>query len=253
MFPSGCSIRSAQCAALIALAAAAGISRFEPAESSPVESTNSTPSITRTAPRRPTQAFRAALLQLFGRVFHCDVLMLNAVTGTPAHEHSTTTTVSSLRASAAGLHGVGPPRPPVTLAATQPAFPRPFAVSALSVRRHVIPFAVGPPACTTDSTPRAARTPVLGDLSACRPSASKVALLFVRFVVAPSARLSRPALSLARPLPEPSLTLRGELSPLHPSSGFPAFPSSFVHATPTASTTACSLPAEAFRFAFFSS
>jgi hypothetical protein len=53
MFPSVCSIRSAQCAALIALAAVVGLSRFEPT-SQPEPDTAGTSSVTRSVPRHPS-------------------------------------------------------------------------------------------------------------------------------------------------------------------------------------------------------
>ncbi len=248
MFPSACSIRSAQCAALIALAAAAGISRFEPAESAPSESTNSTPPVTRTTPSRPVHAFRTALLQIFGRVFHCDVLTLQALVGAPSPQELSLSNVASPHLTPPAARLVGASLTPLTFApaGTRPAFPRPPAFSPLSVRRHVIPFAVGPPAYQTDSTPRAACTRVLGDSSAYRPSVSRIAPLFVRFVVAPSARPRRPAFSLAGPLPEPSLTLRGEPSPLRLLSSRPGFASPAAHAPSTASAPARPLPAGAF-------
>jgi hypothetical protein len=247
MFPSVCSLRSAQCAALIALAAAAGISRFEPAESAPVESTNSTPSVTRTTPSRPAHTFRTALLQLFGRVFHCDVLTLSALVGAPSPQELSPSNVVSPNVTPPAARHVESFPPPLTFAPadTRPAFPRPPAFSPLSVRLHVIPFAVGPPAYETAANPPAACTHVLGDSSACRPSVSRIAPLSVRFVVAPSARLRRPALTLAGPLSAPSLTLRGGPSPLRLPSALPGFPSPAANARSTASATARPFPAGA--------
>lgn len=230
MFISACSIRSAQCAALIALATAAGISRFEPVTQAEPDPASTTQSVTRTAPKRAVFTYPARLLACF-RLFFAGSVSL------PSFSASTPTT--SIPADPAAPD-IGHPEfwfetAPVAAPVSAPvvcatSFHRSPDSTDIGVRQHRFPFAVGPPTYGATITPRAARTRVLGDSPACRMSASRVAsssVLFARFLSAPFERTSRPRLVVAGLPSEPSLTLRGE-----PSLS-PEFQPGFSQPTPT--------------------
>ena len=161
MFSSPCSLRSAQCATLIALAAAAGISRFEP------------------APAKPMAGVAAI------------VSMLAAVATTPqtpaypisiaACAHAAPRAQMTLAASAAETFA--------PLSAEAPAAswsPTPLAIkteisffdcarAVPAARKHSYPYAVGPPRHGIDNPLRVAGNALPGDSSTRRSQVSRIA------------------------------------------------------------------------------
>jgi hypothetical protein len=201
MFSSPCSLRSAQCATLIALAAAAGISRFEP------------------APAKPAVGVMAI------------VSMLAAVAKTPqtpaypvsiaACAHAAPIAQMTLAASAAETVA------PFALAAEAPAAgwtPTPPAIESEisffdwvgavpTARQHSYPYAVGPPRRGTDTPLRAAGHALPGDSPARRSQVSRIARVS-EFHFASGAHVTRTADSgpaSAESFSPPSSAPRGEL------------------------------------------
>jgi hypothetical protein len=159
MFGSPCSIRSAQCATLIALAAAAGISRFEP----PV------PEQARSLRREPRVS--AAHIDLLRHY----LISIRAV----AHQMSTTPTATRLTfndGSAVSLTMVAvPTSPPIE---TPPVINFPPVVVRHPLRQaHAFPYAVGPPRHGESSYVRASCTEVHGDSRAAQIGLNR-ALIF---------------------------------------------------------------------------
>ncbi len=217
MLSSACSLRSAQCAALIALAAVAGISRFAPSSSSQPDTRRDAPSASVTAPRPQPHLHPCVLLAHFVRCCR-HAFFTSAPAPITPEELPAPVANLPLHTSAPGAD----PAPSWTAALA--ANPRSFAhaadVSPLSVRRHVIPFAVGPPAPTPPPPHRADGTSVRHDVSArCLRFPSVV---IVRLF--PVARLARRRFSgqpwAARPLLLRS-ALRGEPAPLPTPVRFP--------------------------------
>lgn len=192
MFSCACSLRSTQCAALIALAAAAGIMRVEPARA-----------------ERPATPPRAAehtaegdpfLLSLTERRFQyasefAPWLMFHLAAGLMA-EAAEAASVSSVPPPAADDANLHFPSPPDTVGP--------------SAQRHSYPFAVGPPQHRPTSNPRVDDTLVSGDFVTCGSLVSRVASCPT---AASNARLTRdrtPAPMLVRVLSRPGSALRGE-------------------------------------------
>ncbi|MBI5772032.1 MAG: hypothetical protein HZA93_29935 [Verrucomicrobia bacterium] len=163
MFTSPCSLRSAQCATLIALAAAAGLARFEPAEDTPAPPA-STP--TAAVAIRPTPRFAYPLL-----------VATSAIEWSP-HSFSVAASVSEWTppCALAPAPAAAAPIPPRALAIFH--FPAP-AAPALSVRKHSHPYAIGPPAPIAPNPLRAAGLARPGDSPARRTSVSRIARVFV--------------------------------------------------------------------------
>ena len=199
MFPSACSLRSTQCAALIALATAAGISRFDaPAENNPSQDLNApgaTTTVTVSVANtyfRFVQAF-APWLKLFGfeSEQHGQTAEVAAIGPDCAKDHAraevTRTTLPACREFASAS-----PVQSLTSLALGP-----------SARQHSFPFAVGPPTGLRNS-----HRPVAGTFVPCDsatssvavPAAPRIARLFSVSSVARLARGKFPAeASLARP------------------------------------------------------
>lgn len=190
MFPCACSLRSTQCAALIALAAAAGIMRIEPEiqrvpeQSAPTTQADSAARLPTDFVCHRTTLSAAALLpwvQVVKVAMEWDVA---AADWPPVVGLSPTETCT-------GHH-------PATLAL------------APSARQHAFPYAVGPPHHDSHSNRRADDTWVSGDFAVRRTAGSGVApILFPPY----SARVSRTedrATRMAGASSKPSFALRGK-------------------------------------------
>ena len=149
MFTSPCSLRSTQCAALIALAAAAGIMRMDAEETEPFadRTTRSDETIstgTERPPEGPATRFQVAF---------------NAEAPWLALFHIAADSFAECPAE------ISPPRP--SSAASGAAFPSPLGRGCgPTAQQHSYPFAVGPPARETTHQPLAAGTCVPGDSAA---------------------------------------------------------------------------------------
>lgn len=208
MFSSPCSLRSTQCAALIALAAAAGISRFE---SAPAKTT---------APRpvAGAQNFAAVIsisrAQIYFAAMQTLVTQVHVARVTVGFEpdHATGTALLDLAALAADEL-----LPPAAPAAASPlSFSAP-AAPALSARKHSFPYAVGPPRRRISTPLRAAGTEVPGDSSARRSQVSRIATVSILILRARVTRATDQGPESAGSLLSPSSALRGE------SGFFPSF------------------------------
>jgi len=130
MFPCACSLRSTQCAALIALASVAGLARFERTKASArgAKETAATHSVT------SDQASLAAWARSIATFFAGDSYSFSDSRLIPAATTSESEAPPSGRGSFARTQSL------------QSAFtPRPELVFAPPCRNHLIPFAVGPP------------------------------------------------------------------------------------------------------------
>ena len=227
MFPCPCSLRSTQCAALIALAAAAGIARIESAATHPATRPVSDVRTPVSMSCCDDNYFRAAIHMLapWLRLFESVAIM-----GTSADDSS------SADASRSGPNGGH------VLAAHEPAHGHAalrtgahfsyhdFALPTLSARQHQIPFAIGPPWRGARSTRRVDGTPVPCDSAARGRLVSRVVPVFNSCFVA---RLARPVSSgLDSPdlYPDPNPAVRGgsEFSPKPPGAAACACRSSVV-------------------------
>ncbi len=179
MFASPCSLRSTQCATLIALAAAAGISRFEPAPAKPSapQAIGASQTVVVSTPIFRLRFYPAAMQALAPPV--------HILRGIYDFERGLTTGFASLDFTALAPAEM---RPPVDPAAEAPVtFVAPTA-PALSTRKHSHPYAVGPPTGGIEQPLRAAGTAVPGDSSARRSQVPRIARVFLSFS---SARLMR--------------------------------------------------------------
>ena len=164
MFSSPCSLRSAQCATLIALAAAAGISRFEPAlenTATPDPAVNATAS----APARTVSRAQLFYLAVFRALAPQPCL---SITGIDL-DRASGAQLDLLAAEPVDSTRAAPP----TVIATVAFFPPP--APALSARQHSYPYAVGPPARGVVPPLRAAGLARPGDSSARRSSVFRIA------------------------------------------------------------------------------
>ena len=209
MFSSVCSIRSAQCAALIALAAVVGLSRFEPT-SQPEPDTAGASSVTRSVPRH------SSFSHAFGLLAHAiglyrEAFIRPAFISTPPADESTARALA---------------RPPLGCSSADPivsvrradfpvdafAFSHPPDRESAAVRPHRLPFAVGPPSPHVTPPHRAAGTSVPKDVTARWPMYTPV----VPLSVSPVARVACCQLvgqHLAALKFLPSSALRGEPAP----------------------------------------
>jgi hypothetical protein len=163
MFSSVCSIRSAQCAALIALAAVVGLSRFEPT-SQPEPDTAGTSSVTRSVPLHPSFS-RAFGLLAHAIGFYREVFVRPTFISSPLADEPTAGALV---------------RPPLGCSSAEPivsvrradflldafAFSHPQDRESTAVRQHRFPFAVGPPSPHVTPPHRAAGTSVPKDVTA---------------------------------------------------------------------------------------
>ena len=215
MFPSVCSIRSAQCAALIALAAVVGLSRFEPT-SQPEPDTAAASSVTRSVPRHSSFSHPLAS-RAFGLLAHA-IGLYREVFVRPTFISSPLADESTARALA---------RPPLGCSSADPivsarradfpvdafAFSHPPDRESAAVRQHRLPFAVGPPPPHATPPHRAAGTSVPKDVTARCPMVT----LVVSLSLSPVARVACCQLvgqHLAALKFLPSSALRGEPAPL---------------------------------------
>ena len=215
MFVSPCTLRSTQCAALIALAAVAGIARVEtprPAPPPDQTSTAHTHGRQRSQPLERLVGFAAptwtsAWLQPLASVALW-FLSGNETRAASELNAATTSTLPSAAhaavppAVAASLH---PDLALVTSALAHPAEPRP----ALCARAHLIPFAVGPPARAVNLPHRAVGTAVPADdtvrCSSIFPSAFLPSCFIARLACPEFSDLHLVGLSIS-----PSSALRGK-------------------------------------------
>jgi hypothetical protein len=190
MFTSPCSLRSPACAALIALATVAGISRFEPAPVKPAapEAAENETTATKTQTQSRAQIYLAAFTALSPQP--CAALPrldLDSADGD----------------SAAALLALAPDEswPPAPPAEATSQFPFTWTAAMPTVREHSYPYAVGPPRRGIhEAKLRAAGLARPGDSPARRSPVSRIARVFI----------ARSHASLTRPLaPRPSSALRG--------------------------------------------
>ena len=217
MFPSVCSIRSAQCAALIALAAVVGLSRFEPT-SQPEPDTAGASSVTRSVPRHSSFSHPLAS-RAFGLLAHA-IGLYREVFVRPTFISSPLADEPTARARALG-------RPPLGCSSADPivsvrradfpvdafAFSHPPDRESAAVRQHRFPFAVGPPSPHVTPPHRAAGTSVPKDVTARWPMGSPV----VPFSFPPVARIACCQFAgqrLAALKFPPSFALRAESAPV---------------------------------------
>jgi hypothetical protein len=198
MFPCACSLRSTQCAALIALAAAAGIMRIQPAQPE------------RAQANRPDAGNLKS--QLAPKIF--DTTSHFQVKESAAPWLHFVQLVSDLAAESDG-EAVPALSPPTEVGAR---LDFPSSVWLPSARQHSFPYAVGPPASGHTWTSRADDTWVSGDSVARRGYVSRIALDLTPKFSARATRRGNPGLTMAGAFPQPNSALRGEpvaLSLLH--------------------------------------
>lgn len=167
MFPSACSIRSAQCAALIALATVAGISRFEASSQPAAASPNSGSSTAQTTAPSSFSSHRFSvfshLVRLYRERFNLSSPCLISADDDLAVHGTSLAPLAFAAAPAAG-------RPHLAeFPAAAFGFTRPINAASDAVRCHRFPFAVGPPAPTAQLSQRADGTAVPKDVSARWP------------------------------------------------------------------------------------
>lgn len=215
MFISPCNLRSTQCAALIALAAVAGIARVEMTRPTPVSGQDSASTTQTRSGSRPldrlvgcaTPAWSAPWLHPVATV----ALWFFSGIDTRAAADPTLTSAPALPSAshiAPAPAATATYLPDDALAASSlahPAAPRP----ALCTRAHLIPFAVGPPAHALNLHPRPVGTAVPANDTVRCLSAPPSAFPFSCF----AARLACPKFSGPTSVGlsfSPSSALRGE-------------------------------------------
>lgn len=204
MFVSPCSLRSTQCAALIALAAAAGIMRVEVAEARSSASRTMKPEARLAARVELPQSAPSARFQV----------ALDAVAPWFALFQIAAQLPAELPAEIAA------PRP-----STAPTAPFPFPARlrcGLTARQHSYPFAVGPPAHGSASSTRADDTSLSTDSAARRIAVSRVVAVSLSSFSARQTRLGTPGPKLAGMFSSPSFALRGDPVALRLPSARPA-------------------------------
>ena len=167
MFSSPCSLRSSTCATLIALAAAAGISRCAPAPAKPAASLRAIVSVLAAGAKRPSTPaypFSIAACAHASPLARRTLAVATAETLTPL-------------AAAAPAAGWSPVPPALELETS--FFDWVHAVP--TARQHSHPYAVGPPARGIDQPRRAAGNALPGDSSARRSQVSRIARVFISF------------------------------------------------------------------------
>lgn len=196
MFSSPCSLRSPTCATLIALAAAAGISRFEPA---PARSVAPLPAIIR--------------------------VLAAAAKAPQAHTYPVSIAACAQAAPIAQMTlAASAAETPVPLAAESPApgwSPTPSAIESdisffcwvgavPTARQHSYPYAVGPPRHGIPTPLRVAGNALPGDSSTRRSQVSRIARVSPKISSAHVIRTEGRGSKLARLSSGPSSALRGE-------------------------------------------
>lgn len=174
MFVSPCTLRSTQCAALIALAAAAGLARIETNTSPRASSSDVSPAPAPAASHsRPGECSSRTSFECLQPIFvlavwwSCESEPVSACLGSlPARpDEGSSTPVATLPASTGA-------RVPSASRARRFARTHRAALCRLS---HALPFAVGPPRCRRLHPPTAEGTHVPGDSAATGTSGFKVA------------------------------------------------------------------------------
>ena len=212
MFSSVCSLRSAQCAALIALATVAGIARFESSSPSQPNAGPSSPASSLAAPRHRTHLDPCVLLAHVIRLYRDVFLAPSLPCSTPDERPAR---AANLPPQALAPGAAPTPGWPANLAASPRAFARPADFASDAVRSHRFPFAVGPPAQPTPPPHRADGTSVRPNVSARCPCAPSIVIVRLFPVARPARRrFSGPPLAARQLLP--SFALRGEPAPLPP-------------------------------------
>lgn len=192
MFVSPCCLRSTQCAALIALATAAGIMRVELAEARPSASRSTNPEGNLTS---RLELPRSLPVTRFEIAFEAVAPWL------------------AVFQVAAQFVGERPAEMATPLPVTAPATPLPFPTrlhSGPAARPHSYPFAVGPPAHGTTSFARADDTSLSPDSTARSFAVSRVVVVSLLSFSARLTRLGTPGPKLAGTFSSPSFALRGE-------------------------------------------
>jgi hypothetical protein len=220
MVPCGCSLRSTQCAALIALATAAGIVRLDSARAaiSPAADAYKPTTVDARMEHRIEPSRYQVALQVLApwlRVF--GISIQTSASASPALVVAAL--ASSQTAADHESHYFGPPATgPVPSVAVDSEIDRSnvfaWVAPAPTARHHAIPFAVGPPATETHSSDlRVIGTAVPGDLIARWMSVSSIAVSFVSISDAPVVCAKSPSHSLAGSNFPLSSALRGEPVP----------------------------------------
>lgn len=209
MFASPCSLRSAHCATLIALAAAAGIARVDPAVQCarggydatnhnvthrPVVARTSLPDFTATTPT--TWLGRIALFAAWWL-------------GKETNDRAASAAERDTSIRTVALPEISSPGAPAGPKGVTSDFH--FGRPALCTGAHLLPFAVGPPGRRIHSSLRAVGTEVPGDSSARRSQVTRIvcASFLIHLESATRATGQRP--ESAGSIRSPSSTLRGEL------------------------------------------
>ena len=220
MFSSVCSLRSAQFAALIALATVAGIARFEPSSPSQTDADPRSPASSLTAPRHRPDLHPCVLLAHIVRLYR-DVFFAPALARITPDEQPAR--AANLPPQALAPGAAPTPGWPANLAASPRAFARPADFASDAVRSHRFPLAVGPPAQPTTPPHRADGTSVRPNVSARCPCAPSVVIVPL-FPVARPARRSFSGQPITAGPFRPSSALRGEPAPLPAPVRFPPPP-----------------------------
>lgn len=196
MFRSPCSLRSSTCATLIALAAAAGISRFEPAQVKPAGPLTAVISMLASASKQP-QA-------------HTYPVSLAACGETADNGRNAISLAHAETASAAADLAGGADGPPLPATAEAEVVCFDWIGAAPTAQKHSYPYAVGPPEEETKKPLRAAGNALLGDSSARRSPFARIAPVFISKSLALVARHSDLGGSLAESNFSADSVLRGE-------------------------------------------
>lgn len=199
MFVSPCRFRSSQCAALIALAAAAGIARIAPPPAAdgprhvtPMGEVKIFATYSPTAPFAALAPPDSAWAYLFLTVTASRLVAASDLPAPPALLPAVWPTSDVAARQAESLL----PAPPMELSTRGRQSP----ADALSqgCSPHVLPFAVGPPGCAFTPTPTAAGARAPGNSAATRLTAPQVAAPDEASSLPSAARPARPLASRRR-------------------------------------------------------
>ena len=207
MFLFACSLRSTQCAALIALATAAGVARIEPAQTT-ARSRPDFPECTPISISVSIAHSRESAIRSLAPWFRVIEMLTqhSTVTAAAAQQHEAATP----SALSTGLSFLSSADSLTALVSGRWAFVLPpRSESGLSAQEHGFPFAIGPPSSQASFNPRASGTRVPADLAARRKYVSSAVFSSFCFV----ARLARRKCAghrLAGSHVTPGSTLRAE-------------------------------------------
>lgn len=192
MFVSPCTLRSTQCAALIALATAAGIMRVEVAEARSSDSRTTKPETNLASRLELPRSPQTARFEVTFDAVAPWLALFQVAAQHPAESPA----------------GIAAPQTSAASAAPLPFPPR--LCCGPTARQHSYPFAVGPPAYDTTHATRADDTSVSPDSTARRIVVSRVAAVSLSSFSARLTRLGTPGPTLAGTFSSPSSALRGE-------------------------------------------